>query len=121
MEKYVDSVHGAVDHAGPVHCGPAAIVACPSLAFGRSGCRGCQMRGRGGKGEHGGSGFGLTGARKAAEQWRIGGEGSGRESSSAGRSGLRNGARRSEGGAMGGGDTGAPFYRVRGGAGRPGI
>jgi hypothetical protein len=28
--KSVDSVHGAVDRAGPVHCGPAAIAACPS-------------------------------------------------------------------------------------------
>jgi hypothetical protein len=36
-----------------------------------------------------------------------------------GRSGLGIGARRSEAGAVGGGDAGVPFYRVRGGAGRP--
>jgi hypothetical protein len=37
-----------------------------------------------------------------------------------GGSGLIIWARRSGGEAMGGGDAGAPFYRVRGGAGRPG-
>jgi hypothetical protein len=37
-----------------------------------------------------------------------------------GRSRLRIGARRSAGGAVGGGDAGVPFYRVGGGAGRPG-
>jgi hypothetical protein len=37
-----------------------------------------------------------------------------------GRSGLRIGERRSGGEAVGGGDIGAPFYRVGGGAGRPG-
>jgi hypothetical protein len=37
-----------------------------------------------------------------------------------GRSGLRIGARRSEGEAVGGGDVRAPFYRVGGGAGRSG-
>jgi hypothetical protein len=37
-----------------------------------------------------------------------------------GRSGLRIGPRRSGGEAVGGGDAGAPFYRVGGGAGRPG-
>jgi hypothetical protein len=56
-----------------------------------------------------------------AKRWRIGGEGSGRESSGAGRSGLKNGARRSGGGAVRGGDVGAPFYRIGGGAGRSGI
>jgi hypothetical protein len=56
-----------------------------------------------------------------AKRWRIGGEGSGRESSGAGRSGLKNGARRSGGGAVRGGDVGVPFYRIGGGAGRSGI
>jgi hypothetical protein len=37
-----------------------------------------------------------------------------------GRSGLGIGARRSGGGAVGGGDAGAHFYRVEGGAGWPG-
>jgi hypothetical protein len=37
-----------------------------------------------------------------------------------GRSGLGIGARRSGGEAVGGGDAGVPFYRVGGGAGRPG-
>jgi hypothetical protein len=51
-------------------------------------------------------------------RWRSGGD---RESSGAGHSGLKNGARRSMGGVVGGGDDGAPFYRVVGGAGRPDI
>jgi formylmethanofuran dehydrogenase subunit C len=38
-----------------------------------------------------------------------------------GRSGLRIGARRSGGEVVGGGDAEAPFYRVRGGAGRQGC
>jgi hypothetical protein len=70
-----------------------------------------------GKGGHGGPGSGLTRAQKAVEQRRIGGEGDGGESFGADCSGLRNGARRS----VGGGDVGVPFYRVGGGAGRPGI
>jgi hypothetical protein len=56
-----------------------------------------------------------------AEQRCIGGEGGGRESSGAGRSGLINGAWRSGGGVVGGGDAGASFYSVRGGAGSPSI
>jgi hypothetical protein len=44
-----------------------------------------------------GSWFRAHRPRKAAEWWRIGGEGSSGESFGAGRSGLRNGARRSEG------------------------
>jgi hypothetical protein len=67
--------------------------------------------------EHRGPGSKLTRARKVAEWQRIGGEGGGRKNSSVGRSGIKNGARRSGGGAVGGGDAGAPFYRVRGGAG----
>jgi hypothetical protein len=92
-----------------------------SSASGRSGGRGCRTRGGGGKGEHGGPGSGLTMPRKAGEWRHIGGEGGGGESSGTCRSGLGNGARWSEGGELGGGDAGAPFYRVRGAAGRPGV
>jgi hypothetical protein len=70
----VDSVHGAVDLADPVHRGPAAISASPSSASGSSGGRGHRMRG-GGRGQHGGPGSRLTGARKAAECRRDDGEG----------------------------------------------
>jgi hypothetical protein len=65
-----------------------------SLAAGRSNGQGCRTRGGGGKGEHGGPGSELTGARKVAEQRRISDEGGGWESSGAGHSGLKNGARR---------------------------
>jgi hypothetical protein len=75
------------------------------------------MRGGGGKREHGGPGSGLTGAQRKVERRHIGGEGGDRESSGTGHSALENQARRSGGG----GDAGAPFYRVGGGAGRPGI
>jgi hypothetical protein len=50
------------------------------------------------------------------QRWRVGGEGGSGKSSGVGRSGLENGARRSGGGAVGGGDARAPFYRVRGGS-----
>jgi hypothetical protein len=92
-----------------------------SLAAGHSNGRGCRTRGGGGKGEHGGPGSELTGARKVAEQRRISDEGGGWESSGAGHSGLKNGARRGGRGAVGEGDAGAPFYSVRGGAGRSSV
>jgi hypothetical protein len=71
MGKSVDSVHGAVDRADPVHRGPAAIAASLSssglglwlLRRSRS-----PDEGRGGRGKHGGPASGLTGARKAVER-----------------------------------------------------
>jgi hypothetical protein len=84
MEKSVDSVHGAVDRADPVHHGLAAIAALPNEG---------RRRERGARGP----GSRLTGAQKVAERRHVGGEGGGGESSDAGHSGLRNGARRSGG------------------------
>jgi hypothetical protein len=96
----MDSVHEAVDHASLVHHGLVAIAACLSsseLSLQPLRWPGLPDEGRGGKGEHRGPGSRLTGARKAAEWWHVGGEGSGGESSGAGHSGLGNGARRSGG------------------------
>jgi hypothetical protein len=115
MEKSVDSVHRTVDHAGPIHHGPQPLPRAQthrSSASGRSGGRGCRTRGGGGKGEHGGPYSGLTEAQMAVERRCVDSEGGGGESSSAGCSGLGNGAMRSGGGVVGGGDAGAPFYRV---------
>jgi hypothetical protein len=72
-------IHGL----GPRGCGPRR----PSPPWTSGHCRVPELIGAR-KGENEGVGSGLTGARKAAERWRISGEGSGRESSSAGRSGL---------------------------------
>jgi hypothetical protein len=87
MGKSVDSVHGAVDRADPVHRGSAAIAASPSsserglrlLRWSRLPDEGWRR-----KREARGPGSGLTGARKAAERQHVGGEGGGEESSSAG-------------------------------------
>jgi hypothetical protein len=87
------------------------------LASGRCGGLGYRTRGGGGKGEHGGPGSGLTRAQKVVKRRRVGDERGDVESSGAGHSGLENG----QGGAVGGGDAEAPFYRVRGGVGRPDI
>jgi hypothetical protein len=77
----------------------------------------CRTRGGGGKGGHGVPVPGSLGLRR----WRSGGTSAVKavagESSDAGHSGLGNGARRSGGGAVGGGDVGATFYRVGGVAG----
>jgi hypothetical protein len=120
----VDSVHKAVDRAGPVHRGPVAIAACPrSSKLGLQPLRWLGLSDEGRRRETGARGCRFRAHRgsKAAEQWRVGGEGGGRESFGAGHSGLKNGARWSGGGAMGGGDAGVPFYWVGGGVGWPGI
>jgi hypothetical protein len=77
--------------------------------------------GRGAEEGKGSMGVPVPGSPGLRRRWSVNGEGGGGESSCAGRSGLRNGARRSGGGAVGGGDAGVPFYRSGGGAGRPGI
>jgi hypothetical protein len=64
MEKSVDSVHGAVDRADPVHHGLAAIAALPNEG---------RRRERGARGP----GSRLTGAQKVAERRHVGGEGGG--------------------------------------------
>jgi hypothetical protein len=87
MGKSVDSVHWAVDRADLVHHGPAAIAVSPSsseLGLRLLSGRGCRTRGGGGRGKHGGPGFGLTGAQKAAERWHDDDEGSGRGALGAG-------------------------------------
>jgi hypothetical protein len=120
----MDSVHEAVDRAGPVHHGPAAIASCPSLAeLSLQPLRWLGLPDEGRRRERGARvpGSELTGARKVVERRHISGEGGGGQSAGVGRFRLRNGARRSGGGAVGGGDAGAPFYRVGGGAGPPGI
>jgi hypothetical protein len=71
----MDSVHGVVGHADPVHREPTAIAA--SSASSSLGGRGCQRRSGGGRGKHGGPDSGLTGARKVAERRRDDGEGGG--------------------------------------------
>jgi hypothetical protein len=80
MGKSVDSVHGAVDRADPVHHGPAANAMSPS-----SSGLGLQLlwrsrssdKGRRRKREARGPGSGLTQAWKAAEQRRDDGDGGG--------------------------------------------
>jgi hypothetical protein len=115
------SVHGAVDHAGPIHRGPAAIAACLSsselglrlLRWPRLPNEGWR-REKGARGSrfwaHRGSEGGGVSVVKAAvgELW-------------CGSLGAQKLGKRSGGGAVGGGDAGALFYRVEGGAGRPGI
>jgi hypothetical protein len=116
----MDSVHGTVDHAGPVHRGPVAIVACPisselnlrplrlpGLSYeGRRrerGARGSRFRAH-----QGSEGDGVATCRWSRWWW---GE-------------LRCGlleAQKWGKEAVGGGDAGAPFYNVGGGAGRPGV
>jgi hypothetical protein len=88
----VDSVHGAVDHADPVHRGLAAIAA--SLSSSELGLRFLRRlrspdEGRRRKREARGPGSGLTGARKAAERRRDDGEGGCRGELSAGLLGAR--------------------------------
>jgi hypothetical protein len=120
----VDSVHEAVDHAGLVHHGLAAIAACLSSSeLGLRLLRWSGLPDEGRRRERGaqGLGSGLTGAWKAVERRRVSGQGGGGESFGVGRSGLGNGATRSGGGAVGRGNVRASFYRVRGGAGRSGI
>jgi hypothetical protein len=91
-----------------------------SLASDRPGGWGCWTRG-GGKREHGGPDSELIGARKVTEWRHVHGEGGSEESFGAARSGLKNGARRSGGGAVEVGVAGAPFYRVGGVVGRLGV
>jgi hypothetical protein len=117
MENYVDSVHGALDHAGPVHRGPVAIASCTSSS--KLGLWLLQWSGlpdEGRRRERGarGSWFQAHQAQKAAERWHISGEGGGRESSGVSRSGLKNRARMIRGGAVGVGDAGSPFIGSEG-------
>jgi hypothetical protein len=68
MGKSVDSIHGAVDHADPVHCGPVPIAVSPSSSeFSLRLLRWLRLsdEGRRRKREARGSG---SGARKAAVQ-----------------------------------------------------
>jgi hypothetical protein len=100
----MDSVHRAVDHAGPVHRGLTALAASPSSS--KLGLRPLWWprlpdEGGGGYGEHGGPSFGLTGARKVAERQRSGSEGGSGESSDAGRLGQGAGEERWEEGMLG--------------------
>jgi hypothetical protein len=83
-------------------------------------CKGAGPRGGRGRGECRGPISGLTEGRAVARWPSDGGEGGGGESSGAGSLRAWNWARRSGEEAMGGGDTGAPFYGVGGGAERPG-
>jgi hypothetical protein len=116
----MDSVHGTVDHAGPVHRGPVAIVACPisselnlrplrlpGLSYeGRRrerGARGSRFRAH-----QGSEGDGVAACRWSRWWW---GE-------------LRCGlleAQKWGKEEVGGGDAGAPFYNLGGGAGRPSV
>jgi hypothetical protein len=71
-----------VDHAGPVHHGPAAMAglgSSPELDLRPLRAQGHRGRGGGGREKHGGPDSGLTGARKAVERRCNGGEGGGGE------------------------------------------
>jgi hypothetical protein len=74
---------GKIHGLGPRGCGPRQ----PSPPWTGGHCSVPELIGAR-IGEHEGVGSRLTGARKAAERWRICGEGSGGESSGVGRSGL---------------------------------
>jgi hypothetical protein len=101
----VDSVHGAVDRADPVHRGSAAIAVSPSSSeLDLHLLRRSRLpdEGGGGRGKHMDPGFKLTGARKAAERrcddgggaLSVGSLGARREGKQGwGRSGERSGCR----------------------------
>jgi hypothetical protein len=106
-KKPVDQFHESVDHAGPVHHGPAAMAGLGSLLeLGLRPLRAQGHRGRGGgvRGKHGGPDSGLTGAQKAVEQRRNGGESGGREA--LGADSLRAGREGKEGWGRSGGRRG---------------
>jgi hypothetical protein len=95
-KKSMDSVHGAVDHAGRVHRGLAAIAAC--LSSSELGLQSLWWPGLPDKGqrtERGARGVPVPGSPRLERRQRVGGGG---ESSGAGRSGLING----QGGGSGG-------------------
>jgi hypothetical protein len=83
----MDSVHGAVDHADPVHRGPVAIATSPrssELSLRLLRWSRLPNEGRRRKREARGPSSGLTRVRKVVERRRVSSEGGGRESSGAG-------------------------------------
>jgi hypothetical protein len=115
--KPVDQVHESVDHAGPVHRGPATIAALGSSPeLGRSSVRELQPRGGGEEGWAGELNDSVAAAREAVEGRLTGGGASAQKGDD---EGALRAKRRSIGGVGVFTEGGAAFYRVEMRRGRP--
>jgi hypothetical protein len=120
-EKPVDQVHGCVDHAGPVHHGPATIAACgssPEVGLRPLRCPGAKTKVRGGEGWAGELNDGVAAGREAVEGRLTCGGASAQKGSV---DGTVRAKRRSIGGVAVFTEGGAAFYRAEARRGRPGA
>jgi hypothetical protein len=120
-EKPVDQVHGCVDHAGPVHHGPAAIAACgssPELGLRPLRCPRAKTKVRGGEGRACELNDGVAAGREVVEGRLTCGGASVQKGSV---DGTVRAKRRRIGGVGVFTEGGAAFYRAEARRGRPGA
>jgi hypothetical protein len=118
-EKPVEQVHESVDHAGPVHRGPAAIAALgstPELGLRPLQCPRAPTKGWGGEGRAGEFDDGVAAVREAVEGHLTSG---GAPAQKGGGEGTLRAKRRSVGVVGVFTEGGATFYRVEVRRGRP--